>query len=458
MYVPIIGKRLTLCKSSLSLVICFELNTPPIFESTHHISQLEELLDLEAKRLRIAALNEKHRHISPYAHQVRVTLMNNDASYTGNSLITSGPLTKHRTLSEIDLGLSELFKSLSLPDVVSTRMQVPPLPRNGSSLEEFPDLCEVAGLRRPTRADIISEQHHFLSSEQLMNVQQRLTSFQGCSWAIRFQVENMLRRGIITTETFLKQMNAPFRRLINDYPDDAGRILRNFTVQMLPGQINVVESFESYLADVNKKITSHSSLTSANEGRFSCHSVSFTPTRLLLEGPHPLQSNRILRQFVGYQDYFLRVDFREEDRLQFRWSYRVDGRALVKERVGETLKRGFDLAGRHFEFLGYSSSALREHSTWFVSPFDHPQKGRVTAARIRREAGDFSKLLCYPAKYAARLSQTLSATMPSVSLSSDQWELIDDLGLHSDGTHRRELLIWLSLIGSVQALGPFRKS
>ena len=44
-----------------------------------------------------------------------------------------------------------------------------------------------------------------------------------------------------------------------------------------------------------------------------------TPTRFLLEGPYVVQSNRVIRDYEGYEHNFIRVDFRDEDHLQYRW-------------------------------------------------------------------------------------------------------------------------------------------
>ena len=107
------------------------------------------------------------------------------------------------------------------------------------------------------------------------------------------------------------------------------------------------------------------------------------------------------------------------------------------ERVGGTLKRGFELGGREFYFLAYSSSALREHAVWFMSPFQHPTRGWVTPQSIRDSLGDFTKVIKYPSKYAARLAQAFTATDPSVSITPDQWEKVPDMGnepyLFTDG-------------------------
>jgi RNA-dependent RNA polymerase len=102
-----------------------------------------------------------------------------------------------------------------------------------------------------------------------------------------------------------------------------------------------------------------------------------------------------------------------------------------------------DLETNRFQFLAYSSSALREHSVWFVSPFQdpgntwHTATSWVTADAIRKTLGDFSGVANQPAKYAARMAQAFTATDPSVKISRDQWHEVPDLGekpyLHTDG-------------------------
>lgn len=191
----------------------------------------------------------------------------------------------------------------------------------------------------------------------------------------------------------------------------------------------------------------------APAGRFYCHRVTVTPTRLILEGPNILQSNRVIREYEGYEGNFIRVDFRDEDRLQYRWDREVDGGSFVRHRVGGLLKDGFELAGKQFDFLAYSSSALREHAVWFVSSFQHDTKGLVTAHTIRSSLGDFSGCIYSPSKYAARMAQAFTATDPSVKIHRSQWsempDIVENGVMFSDGvgTVSDELgdLIWQTL-------------
>ena len=102
---------------------------------------------------------------------------------------------------------------------------------------------------------------------------------------------------------------------------------------------------------------------------FECYYVTITPTSQLLGGPIPETSNRVLRWYSDYQHHFLGVNFAEEDGNNLRLDREVDNAKFVQRRFGGVLKNGIKVAGRHFEFLAYSQSALRDHAAWFLSPF-----------------------------------------------------------------------------------------
>ncbi len=93
------------------------------------------------------------------------------------------------------------------------------------------------------------------------------------------------------------------------------------------------------------------------------------------------------------------------------------------------MKQGFEIAGRIFRFLGYSTSGLREHTTWFMADFEHPEEGLVTPEKIRSGLGDFRSCINHPSKYAARIAQAFSGTDPSYKIRAGQWtEGVEDLG------------------------------
>jgi RNA-dependent RNA polymerase len=133
--------------------------------------------------------------------------------------------------------------------------------------------------------------------------------------------------------------------------------------------------------------------------------------------PQKDRSNRILRQYSDYQEHFLRVAFREEgghgQRLRHQHRAPTCFKTFIERIVGSALKNGFSIAGRKFEWLGYSSSALKAHQMLFMTPFRmevDEGNGRksvkvVNADCIRRDMGFFDeKLMKQPAKFGARIA------------------------------------------------------
>ena len=116
---------------------------------------------------------------------------------------------------------------------------------------------------------------------------------------------------------------------------------------------------------------------------FESYHLIVTPTSRYLEGPIADQSNSILRKF-GNHECFLRVSIQDERRSKLRREPGIDISNLLQSRFGKLLTHGLRLAGRQYEFLGYSMSGLREHSVWFVAPFDS-DTGRMDAEKIREK-------------------------------------------------------------------------
>ncbi|KAH7923477.1 RdRP-domain-containing protein [Leucogyrophana mollusca] len=369
--------------------LCFDLFTPPVIE--------EEILggsDYDLRR-RVSSLHPGHAMVAPYAHHLRILLSED------------------------------------------------------GDLAKFERLCAVAELRRPYKGvSIEATQQGFFTSKNLAEATKWLKSLEKAShWHVAFQVEALLHNGLLNTQE-LRALRPAIDALIRQHPEAAGEVMRYFTEGVafrLPSQ-TPQHCFNLILH------TKCRPRRRPPSGKFFSHRATFTPTRMLLEGPYIIQSNRIIREYEGYEDRFLRVDFRDEDGLQYRWNRDVDGTTCLQTRVGDILRHGFELGGRNFQFLAYSSSALREHAVWFMSPFSHPEKGYVTPESIRK-MGDFADTIYSPSKYAARLAQAFTATDPSVTIQRDQWKEIPDITeggiVFTDGvgTLSRDLadMIWQKL-------------
>ncbi|KIJ69127.1 hypothetical protein HYDPIDRAFT_23984 [Hydnomerulius pinastri MD-312] len=384
--------------------ICFDLLTPPVLQKEEIFRPLDDNGKGTARyRHRVGSLSPGHATVAPYAHHLRIVLYDDSDRYKGDVL------------------------------------------------ERFEEFCKIALLRPPIKGVAIdASRQEFFTTKKITAIATWLRSPALLSnWRVAFQIEALLHNGATNTSE-LHELRPRIDELVHRHGSVAGDVMRYFSeaaARRPPGQ-PVEKCFEMVL---QKKL--HRPRPIPSRGRFLCHHVTFTPTRLLLEGPNITQSNRVIREYEGYEDHFIRVDFRDEDRLQYRWDRDVDGASYLEERVGTLLKKGFDLASRHFDFLGYSSSALREHAVWYVNAFYHPKKGMVTAQSIRDTLGDFSGVIYSPSKYGARMAQAFSATDPSVRIHRDDWSIIPDIeenGINFTdgvGTISQELadLIWQAL-------------
>lgn len=220
-------------------------------------------------------------------------------------------------------------------------------------INNFIRLCKIAELRLPVRVEIDTSKRYFCSRKRLFGIQKWLKELE---WRVAFQVEAILRNGLLNTEDLFINLQQPIKELCKEHRAVASEVLRFFAqaLQPLSPSETPIQCFERIRSE---KLSAFQ--PRLPPGMFDCHHVCFTPTRMILEGPLAIQSNRVIRNWVGYQDNFIRVDFRDEDRLQYRWDREVDGRTFLEERVGGILKNGFELAGRKFEFLAYSTSSLR---------------------------------------------------------------------------------------------------
>ncbi|KAI9428733.1 RdRP-domain-containing protein [Lactarius indigo] len=359
--------------------IVFDLFVPPNFEKECPSSEGVKRKSQYKTRDRISTLDDGHASVSPYAHHLRVILA------------------------------------------------------DPNDLLKFEKVCHVAECEprpiRITRVNALAK--GFFTRCELNHVQRWVETM---DWKIAFQIEAYLRCGLLNTHDLLHSLQGPIEDVIRDYGDEASELLRLFSVELKMLQPD--DDPVNCLARVRSKYPTLRPLRLA-QGHISCHHIIITPSRILLEGPYPTQSNRVIRHYQSHNpalvEHFIRVEFRDEDRLQYHWDGEVDGSWFLQHRVGGILRDGFTLGGRTFEFLAYSMSALREHSFWFMAPFRDPVEGYVTAENIRASIGDFSRLLRTPSKYAARIAQAFTATEPSVKIGHEEWEEQPELGPHTDG-------------------------
>ncbi|KAK7981199.1 FAD/NAD(P)-binding domain-containing protein [Apiospora arundinis] len=139
-------------------------------------------------------------------------------------------------------------------------------------------------------------------------------------------------------------------------------------------------------------------------------------TGLTFHGPELEAKNRILRRFPDHVEYFLRVQFSDEDGQNLRFNPKASNNEIYG-RFKEVFKQGFAIGGRHYSFLGFSHSSLRSHSAWFMASFvfEHTLQTYFT---VISHLGKFSNIYS-PARCAARIGQAFSETPFALDLTAN---------------------------------------
>jgi len=349
-------------------VICFGLDSHPIFEETVTVPQPSPF-----NRTRISSLDPDHERVVPYA-------------------------------------------SLALRLVCNSP----------GSLEMFRTLCRISPLGKASD-DIYHKEYRQLFSAEL---RERFESWSAqLDFEVAFQVEKIVRDGEVDFREILALRQDVEDLVRSNGVEHTVGVLRSFLSALREAAWDVHPSyilvlFRTAAREYAPEIKSLANM--ALEDTFSCYHVSVTPTAMKLSGPFQERSNRVFRRYPDRHSCFIRVTFEEETRLQLRFDREVDGAAFVKRRYGTILhETGLKIGGRKYWFLAYSQSALKEHSVWFMRPFRKENKTLVDPAYIIGLLGDFvnapdPRLIYCPGRYGARISQAFTSTDSGVSIEPEE--------------------------------------
>ncbi|KAK8108246.1 RNA-dependent RNA polymerase [Apiospora kogelbergensis] len=139
-------------------------------------------------------------------------------------------------------------------------------------------------------------------------------------------------------------------------------------------------------------------------------------TGLTFHGPELEAKNRVLRRFPNHVEYFLRVQFSDEDGQNLRYNPKASNEAIY-QRFKDVFQEGFAIGGRHYSFLGFSHSSLRSHSAWFMAPFFF-ESTLQTYFTVISHLGRFENIYS-PARCAARIGQAFSETPFALDLTAN---------------------------------------
>jgi hypothetical protein len=223
-------------------------------------------------------------------------------------------------------------------------------------------------------------------------------------------LHHLSREGSVAVVRGIQRMTQQIARLSPDIPqsdvdDQALAALLKESVELAAREQNATELLKAQQAQ-----------------NIEIHKAQVTPCGIYLAGPSPETKNRVLREYIEYIDYFLRVEFLDEDGERVRFDPRAGNTVIFRSRFRGVLTSGIKVGGRTFQFLGFSHSSLRSQTCWFVAPFTTKSGEYFDSMSIVRKLGYFDAIRS-PAKQAARIGQAFSDTLTSIRLSRDSVDM-----------------------------------
>ncbi|KAK7977121.1 hypothetical protein PG988_004611 [Apiospora saccharicola] len=296
----------------------------------------------------------------------------------------------------------------------------------------------------------IGHQNHVPTTYADQSIAQGIKRFRAlmleCSKVLPFDVLFQLQALVQNAYLLPWTVEAILRRLVGQYYEvdsnnnpgkkDAGHIDKElpFSAQAIkrlfpkipfPGigvdaSIFDPDSLWDYLCSLEQLVREDVVAEFASEGARNnltwVYRAQVSPTGLTFHGPELEAKNRILRRFPDHVDYFLRVQFSDEDGQNLRFNPKASNENIY-ERFKEVFNGGFAIGGRHYHFLGFSHSSLRSHSAWFMAPFIFDSTLQ-TYFTVISHLGNFSHIYS-PARCAARIGQAFSETPFAVDLTAN---------------------------------------
>jgi hypothetical protein len=295
----------------------------------------------------------------------------------------------------------------------------------GSGLKDpSKNLSLTRGLPSMVRRNIITSQPTLPYRAQFRNLLEHLSPMPGTftlPFGIRFQLQKLAQNGYLSplkVVDLLPELKEMFARSGSRVCVSAIRRLS----RQIPyaGPDTEAKHFNlHHLTTLLKRIESELKLGGLypDEPTLSdqvtlIHKATVTPSGIYLYGPEAECNNRVLRKYARYHDFFLRVQFSDEDGMPVQYNRDISNKSIF-ERFKTILNNGFLIAGQHFSFLGFSHSSLRSQSCWFMAPFIY--NGTLTYYKeVIKELGNFSQIRT-PARCAARIGQAFSDTRDAIT-------------------------------------------
>ena len=200
-------------------------------------------------------------------------------------------------------------------------------------------------------------------------------------------------------------LNLTLTKILDKYQNS----LKEFSLNEFENELKTMfetlyAKYESEDNDLQKLL-----IPSQNEKLHQIQRCIITPTYILFT-PYVLdQGNRVIRTFTKINHAMLcglKMDNFEEGR----WN-----NVFLMEYIKFILKKGINLSAKTFKFFNYSQSQFRNFSCWLLT---NPEK-------ILPKTGNYNNIKII-SKYGARISQTLTTTIPTISIPKENIIAIED--------------------------------
>ena len=252
---------------------------------------------------------------------------------------------------------------------------------------------------------------------------------------VKFQLQMLVQNGYLPPPKVRQLI-----KVIAHYSPDVTKPVMISAIQRLGNQIpfagpnvessdlsleTLSETFRGNIKAIIRERAYSSDVTEIYNHIADIHKAMVTPAGIYLSGPEPEVKNRVLRKYAAFSNYFLQVSFLDEDGERIWYERGSSNEDIYHVRFKKVLEGIINIAGRGYEFLGFSHSSLRSQACWFMAPF--VLNGVLTHARaVVGDLGDFSSIRS-PAKCAARIGQAFSQTFSSISLPQHAFKKMPDI-------------------------------
>lgn len=242
-----------------------------------------------------------------------------------------------------------------------------------------------------------------------------------CIWTLNYKLidEFEYHEVMLGDEDYATRFCKELDRRARSHPKAAEQALVDLFHAIDSGEhIHIVNTFETSFNKRVKQKVKHNLVDDNDKKYCYIRRAIHTPSRTIFLPPMIYLKSRFLRTYDP--ECSIRILLRDDNLMPV--SFTVRGKkeqqdAFYQAYIVDQISAGIDIFGRKFDYLGNSTSQLRDNGFFMYARPEPTGPGEYrkgfSAADIRRQIGDLH-VIKNPAKYVARLGQAFSQPMGTV--------------------------------------------